>query len=282
MKKYTCYNCNNFSSIYAKDIKRHFNLKNRCKKVEDSFIYSNDQILLLSLFPDNMINSEELKKISNSNILFENKNEIFDIIFTKNKNRNKECNICNKRYEDGFELRKHILLDCFIQNKNKEKEKNINENSIHSNNMTHCTINKDCTINNNINNNIKIEVKYPVSFKDDWDTTHLDFDKLNRILISNYLMTSYLEEILKNDSNLNVILDINEKDGLVFDENKYIKMNKEEITDKTMEKINSDISKLLQDEEKKERIFKKILEDVNYSTSFHNFTSDSVALRLSL
>jgi hypothetical protein len=44
-----------------------------------------------------------------------------------------------------------------------------------------------------------------------------------------------------------------------------------------MEKINSDISKLLQDEEKKERIFKKILEDVkdHLETKFVNFKKDN-------
>ena len=52
MKKYTCYNCDNFSTNYVKDIKRHFNLKKRCDKTINSLIYSNDQILLLSLLSD--------------------------------------------------------------------------------------------------------------------------------------------------------------------------------------------------------------------------------------
>jgi uncharacterized membrane protein YheB (UPF0754 family) len=90
-------------------------------------------------------------------------------------------------------------------------------------------------------------------------------------------MTSYLEEILKNDNNLNVILDNNDQDGLVFDESKYIKMNKEEITDKTMEKINSDINKFLEDNERKEKIFQKYLDDIKerLEKKFVDFKKDN-------
>ena len=267
MNKYTCYNCKNFSSEYIKDIKRHYNLKKKCKKTETSLLYSNDQILLLSLFPDNYINETDIYKFRESTVLSDNNNEIFNLLTEKNINRCKTCNFCNKNFNDKLELRKHILLNCFIENINKKNtEKVMNHDcrkidcnitdSYNTNNF-----NSPVTINNINNNIININMKCPLSFNNDWDTTHIDFNTLNSILISNHLVMTYLEEILKNDNNLNVILDNNDADGLVFDESKYIKMRKEEITDKTMDKINNDITKFLEDDERKEKIVKKYLDD---------------------
>ena len=297
MKLYTCYNCEKFNSDYIKDIIRHCNLKKKCEKNEKAIIYSKDHILLLTLLPNNIhetIIKDDFNKLQNSCVLYDNKNKIFEVLNKKNRKKEKICDFCNKNFNDIIELRKHILLECFLENINFNNNikntnnlnidsSNINSNNIniHANNVQYYNINSNNNTTYNkdviINNNINIELKYPVSFANDWNTEHINFDKLNTILISNHIMTLYLEEILKNDNNLNVILDNNDLDGLVFDESKYIKMNKEEITDKTMDKINNDITKFLEDDERKEKIFKKYLDETKerLEKKFVDFKQDN-------
>jgi hypothetical protein len=259
-------------------MRRHFNLKKKCKKTENSLLFSNDKILLLSLFPDNYLIKEELDKYSNLSILYDNKDEIFNILNEKSINRQKNCNFCNRIFEDKLELRKHILLECLMEKYSKKEieskklqdcnNSNYNNsqcNNAESHNTTSESHNNDSfntTYNSPVTiNNISIDMKCPISFNNDWDTTHIDFHTLNGILLSNHLIMTYLEEILKNDNNLNVILDNNDNEGLVYDESKYIKMKKETITDKTMDKINNDLNKFLEDDVRKEKIVKKYLDD---------------------
>ena len=109
------------------------------------------------------------------------------------------------------------------------------------------------------------------------DTSHIDYKTLNNVLISNHLMMMYLEEILKNENNLNVILNNNDIEGLVFDEKEYVKMKKEEITDKTINKINNDLNKFLEDDERKEKIFNQYLENIKQrlEKKFIDFKKDN-------
>ena len=162
-----------------------------------------------------------------------------------------------------MDIRYHLLFECFEKNINEDSKKNkstiidstINiDNSVIDNSTTNVTI-------NNINhiNNINIELKYPISFNNNWDTSHIDFNTINSILISNHLITTYLTEVLKNDNNLNVILNNNDTEGLVFDEKKYVKMKKEDITDKTMDKINNDLNNFLNENKRKKEVVSDFL-----------------------
>ena len=65
------------------------------------------------------------------------------------------------------------------------------------------------------------------------------------VLFSKIMYTKLLEEILKNNINLNVILDKDGKTALVYDnkddEKKYINMDIQEIIEKSMEKLNKNL-----------------------------------------
>jgi hypothetical protein len=278
MNKYKCYNCDSFCCINVKDIVRHCQLKKKCNKSENSFLYSKDEILLLSLFPENFIKRDDIQKYKNSSILYDNKDKVIECMNQINLRKEKICKLCNKEFKRKIDIKKHLLLDCFQDCLCKnEKENNIIHNNLstnntHSNNInnsnnTNNTNNTNNITNNNITNNnninINIELKCPNEFSNNWDTTHINFHTLNGILLSNHLLTTYLEEVLKNDNNLNVIIDFNDTEGLVYNESKYIKMKKEIITDKTIDKINNDLTKFLEDDERKEKIMKKYLDDIS-------------------
>jgi hypothetical protein len=267
MSKYKCYNCEKISSLYIKDIIKHLSVHKKCEKATKSIIYSNDQIFILSLFPEGSIDEKEIEKFKNSCFLYDNKENIFSIINKINVNRQKHCHLCEKKFKTRVELKKHILFECFEES-NKKKNKNnslSNTTNIENSSITNIHGNNGTIYNDSnvtINNNINIELKCPISFSHDWDTSHIDYKTLNNVLISNHLMMMYLEEILKNENNLNVILNNNDIEGLVFDEKEYVKMKKEEITDKTIDKINNDLNKLLEDYERNEKIVKKYLDDI--------------------
>ena len=271
MNKYKCYNCENFYSINIKDIIRHCRLKKKCERTENSLLYSTDQVLLLTLFINNSFNKQDIEKFKNSCILYDNREKIFDLVNKINITKDKKCMLCNKEFKKKMDIRYHLLFECFEKNINKDSKKNesviidstinignsVVDNSITDNSTTNVTI-------NNINhiNNINIELKYPVSFNNNWDTSHIDFNTINSILISNHLITTYLTEVLKNDNNLNVILNNNDTEGLVFDEKKYVKMKKEDITDKTMDKINNDLNNFLNDNKRKKEVVSEFLHSI--------------------
>ena len=61
------------------------------------------------------------------------------------------------------------------------------------------------------------------------------------------MYTSLLEEILKNDINLNVIIDRENNSGMVYKNNieQYIKMKLKDIIDNSMEKLNKHLSDII-------------------------------------
>ena len=100
----------------------------------------------------------------------------------------------------------------------------------------------------NINNHIYFEVKQPISFNEEWDVSKILIDRGTSILISNFMYTDLLKEILNNELNLNVILgDKNKEIGFVYTDevNKYIKMKITDIVDSTMNKLNSHLLKFI-------------------------------------
>ena len=264
MCQYKCYKCENISSIYVKDIIRHWNCKKKCEKTENSLLYSEDQIIILSLFPENFINNKDIEKFEKSCVLYDNKDKVFDLIIGINVKKEKTCNLCNKKFNKKIDIKRHILFECFGEslNKNSIRNKSIYIESAINTSIDNSINNITNNITNNNNYNINIEVKCPLPFSNDWDRSHINFNELNSILFSNHLISLYLTEILKNDNNLNVILNNNDTEGLVYNESKYIKMKKEDITDKTMDKINNDLNILLNDENRKEKINNIFLEQI--------------------
>jgi hypothetical protein len=237
---YKCINCNIFNTKNLKDIIRHSNTKKKCIQSLESLDYSKDQILFLSLLPTNIdISKNELDFLKDISILDNNREELINIIIENTTKKNcKHCKYCNKIFENNIYLRKHIILECFIDIINK-KNKNIkiniiNKDSYNTTNITNIPI--------NITQNITLEIKSPIPFDEDWNIKNLSEDEKIALLHSMKMYTNFLKKILENDENLNVIVD--KEIAYVYDNDneKYIKMNLPEVFDKTMDKINKQLN----------------------------------------
>ena len=129
-------------------------------------------------------------------------------------------------------MKQHILLECFYESK-KDVSNNIQISVIDSNNTT------NTNSNNTINNitNVYLNIKNPIPFDDNWNISNID--NKDKIIFSKIMYTNLLTEILKNEINLNVIIEKDNDSGIVYknDIDKYIKMKSEDIIDKTMLKL---------------------------------------------
>lgn len=250
---YSCKKCCNFNSKNMNDLKKHILKKNSCKKTNDSHLLSDDQILAMSVLPNNEFNGitiEETLHLKNSNIMNKNKEELFNIFKSIEKtNQSSFCKFCNKEYKLNLDLKKHLVLDCFYNDLKKKEniQKSIN---IDINNTTYnnSEIINDNSINsyNNCNNtyNIKVEIQPPIGFDYNWDLSKIDKEKL--IHLTQFMYTNLLKALLENDKNLNVIIDNENNSGIVYknDIEKYREMTIQDITDKTMEKLKEELIKM--------------------------------------
>jgi hypothetical protein len=248
---------------------------NKCMKKIDAYAYSDDQLVLLSLMPyiNNIhtVNEEDIKFCKNSDILYDNLKELLNLIHEVDKDKLKKCKFCDEECCKILDLRKHII-QCFhknLVNKKIEKDnnvksihgdKNINNSEIdasnnhcHNSTITHNNSHNTNSSNNNNNNNnsvnIFFDVNRPVPFDQDWDISKITPHAKAGILMNNLMYTSLLEEILKNDANLNVIIDKKHESGMVYknDIEKYIEMTSQDIVENTMEKLNKQLLQINKD-----------------------------------
>jgi len=244
-------------------MKKHFNRKSCCKKTNKNMFLSDDQILCLSLIPYYMnkhnINDNEIKHLENSNIIDKNKNELFEEINTIEKSKSKKCSFCNQEFQLIMDLKKHFIIYCFldkIKEKNKNNESNliINNDVDGNNNSLYNKCDVDNTINNTTNNitnnnnnitNIYVEIKQPpISFDNNWNLSQISEGDKSNIMISNFMYTKLLEEILKNEINLNVIIDKEKDSAMVYKDDQYIQMKLKDIIANTMEKLNNHLNEI--------------------------------------
>jgi len=242
------YKTNNFL-----DVKRHIIKKKPCSKIVEAYNNSDDQLIILTLLSNiecSKIN-KEIDHLKESSDIYKNKDRIFNILDNIDKNKLKKCTMCNEEFLKITDLRKHILISCFYKELEKEKkisdEKVINETNSSINNNVNSTItNNNNTNNTNITNNITnnttniyLEIKTPVPFDREWDISNIDCKTQSAVLMSKFMYTSLLEEILKNEINLNVIIDKNSESGVVYknDIDKYINMKSKDIVSNTMDKL---------------------------------------------
>jgi hypothetical protein len=209
---------------------------------------SNDEIFIMTLMPySNGVQNFNFEKIKNYSNTYKNKNILLELLFDIDKTKIKKCLYCNKDFSKIKELKYHIIMECF---ENKMSNKNINfENSINENNLN-LTINNinSGTINNinNINNvNIILNINNtkPVPFDDNWTLSNLNNKDKANIMISKYMYSLLLTEILENNNNLNVIIDKEKDFGIVYknDLEKYIKMEIKQIISNSMEKLEQNL-----------------------------------------
>jgi len=238
---YECKRCM-FNTYHFNNIKRHINKKKICERKIGSYNYSDDQILILTLLPS-LENNDEIKKeieyLKKSNCIHKNKTKLLNEIELIDKNKLKKCMYCDEEFNKIIDLRKHLLIHCFYN----ELQKNININLdnkkilIDGNNNLNNTTNNQC-ITNNITN-IYLDYKKPIPFDGQWDISMIDQIYKERLIFSNFMYTKLLEEILKNEINLNVIIDKSNDSGIVYknDIDKYIQMKSKDIIDNTMDKL---------------------------------------------
>jgi hypothetical protein len=242
--EYLCKRCGIFKTKHFNDLKKHIDRKNSCKKTNEVMFLSDDQLLAMSLLPNNVllcILEKDTHHLKNSNILTKNKKKIFEEFNSIEKlNDLICCKYCNSEFSLIQQLKKHLILNCYynelIKNENLENN-NININEIKIDN----SINNNINGNNNIINinNIKVEIKNPIPFDNEWDLSKINEHTKQNISFSQYMYTSLLEEILKNEINLNVVIDVENDSGMVYKNNidKYIEMKSKDIVEKTMEKL---------------------------------------------
>jgi len=200
---YICARCNHITNQKV-EMKRHLEKLNKCS------IKNNDN--------NNILTDEELYNKSLEK--HEKLNE------KKNIEEKKEfiCQKCNKYFSNKGNLNKHFKLVC-----NKIKKIENTTNNI-----------QNIGVQNITNKIININLGMIKGFDQDWDTTKIDHKKKGEILLSNSKFTKTLENILKNELNLNVIMDKeDDTTGIVYinEKNKYEPMTKNEIIDRSMKKV---------------------------------------------
>jgi hypothetical protein len=151
---------------------------------------------------------------------------------------NFNCTYCNKAFSKKYNLTRHIKL----------KHEDINDKQQSSSSSV---VNNTYNIVNNIQNiqniqQLNINITPPISFDTDWDLSKIDQSNIHKILFSNVMYTKLLEEILKNEINLNVIIENETNSGLVYknDIEKYVSMKLKDIVDKSMVKLNKQLCEL--------------------------------------
>ena len=241
---YSCKRCSYKTNNYL-DIKRHIIKKKLCEKNKESYEFSDDQLLILSLISDNdydfYIETYSLNNLDKSNKIFKKRFELFNILENIDKNKLKKCEYCNTKFSKIILLRNHILTECFPK-KIIEEYEFINNHTIENNKSA---LISNSIINQNSNNitNIYLEINRPeitpVPFDQEWNISKINKDFQDSLMISSIMYTRLLENILENEINLNVIIDKDSSSGIVYknDIDKYIKMKSKDIVDKTMDKL---------------------------------------------
>ena len=268
MAVYICSRCNYSVNTYF-NMKRHLNKKIICNKIIlESIKNSDDQNIVLSLIPYyngvHNVNIEDLSLLNDSKIINKNKHKLFEILDEIEINKLKICKYCKEEFSKMYDLRHHILTKCFYNSLiESENNKLTIDNSIHNTGDACSIYNNSNVVNNNSNitNNIYLELKSPLPFDGEWDLSQIDHNMRARLLLSQIMYTTLLDEILKNDKNLNVIIDTESKSGLVYknDIEKYIPMKLIDILECSMDKLKNYLLQFNDDETNKDEFEKQIL-----------------------
>ena len=205
---YICARCYHITKQKI-EMKRHLDKIKKCTIKDIHNNLTDEELCELSL-----LKQDKLSEKKNNEIVKKEKTECY-------------CTKCSKSFSNKGNLNKHLKLVC----NNEVKHSKIN-NTI--NNI------QNIAVQNITNKIININLGMIKGFDQDWDTTKIDHNKKSEILLSNSKFTKTLENILKNELNLNVIMnDDDDKAGIVYnnEKNQYEPMTKKDIIEKSMEKV---------------------------------------------
>ena len=287
--KYICIKCNKFETKNFGEIKKHNLRVHPCKVRSDVILLSEDQLFTLTLIPyinnKHLIDLNEINHLSKSNTITENKIELFNELDTIHKNKIKTCKYCNNEFDTIYNLKKHIIIKCFYEElvkKNKNSDENVKiNNTIDSHDTINNPTNSHNTTNNidkyysnssinigtenNITNNLTNNLYFnlPVPFEEEWDISKIASSEKNDIMISQFVFSRFLNEILKNDKNSNVIIDKDNESGKVYmnHNRQYIEMTEKDILMKTMEKLYDQLYDLIENNRDSLKSVKEISKD---------------------
>lgn len=228
---YQCRRCF-YNTCKKTDMKRHLSKKIKCHRLIESYKIKDDEIEELSLTP---IKGDEIKNINEllCNNLQNNKNNFNNVenyITFIDKNNETKCIYCEKIFFRKYELKRHVLTSC--KKKGNNDLANIESDT---NNISNIVINNNQQINNKQINNIQINVfndkNIINSFDNDWDLTDIDLQKKILLFLADNKYSKTMEEILKNNKNLNVLFDKTSDTGLVYknDIDKFINIKSDDI-----------------------------------------------------
>ncbi len=283
---YNCIRCNRYETTIFTDMKKHCTRKRPCIKRNDVILMSEDQILVMTLIPyiDNIhqVSIDELNHLSKSNIMLKNKLELFEYLEYIKKYTLKVCKYCKCEFENIFLLRKHVIITCFFN----YLKKTSSDNNTNNTNLTvtdsntviigdNNTINNINNINNN-NNNYNLFFNLPVPFEEDWDLSEISKSEREGIITSQFVFSRFLNEVLKNNKNLNVIIkDDGSNTSLVYmnHKNQYISMDKSKLLSLTMDKIHDQLHDVIDYNTETLKIIKECSKDyINFK--FKQYVND--------
>lgn len=227
----------------------------------------------------------------------------------KNENTKEKLNTNNNSYTKNIHTNTFIQSDNmmenieFIKKQIEESQKNnifcttetsnikINDNDDDNDNDSSNKQNINQTINNitvnqQFNNFNIINVKYPNSFDKDWDLSKISDEKKNFLInCCNTKYSELLKTILQNEDNLNVIIENETNTGIVYknDTEKYIQLNKSDIIDQSLIKLNNQLNNLCQEiymkNEGNEMIDKLQYESLNINKKFNDYRTNNNNIR---
>ena len=252
MKKYICKNCD-WKTDHFSSIQRHLTMKNKSKcfnpNKKDNGLLNLEEKFVYSIIPHNENGKQDIDENKNIKDIHLYMDELIEKIKFIYLNKIKLCPYCNIDFQNYQKLKIHIIFNCFMNSKNNNEKKteitmnnNIITNSVINNNCINNCINNSIKIEN-INTNLNIEIKYPLSFIDeDWHLEKIDERIQKMISINKYAYSNLLKEILKNNINQNVYIDkekMNEQ-GMVFSNknDKFIPMSLDNIVNRSMTQLN--------------------------------------------
>jgi len=262
MSYYQCKRCL-FISKQKTGMIRHLERKNKCVKLFQAYKFDDFELYKMSLV---IIKKKDQK------------NHVLALEDTKENSL--QCKFCLKHFSTKGNLNKHVLKheDGTIpvlpiehyQDKYKEdepqyssysyqtfseeetepsfpKQENYTPNSSSAPTQNINQTIQNITVNQQFNNFNIINMKYPNGFDKDWDLSQISDDK--KLFLINCCNTKYselLKFILQNDDNLNVIIENETDTGIVYknDKEKYIHLNKSDIIDQSLMKLNNQLNEL--------------------------------------
>ena len=215
-------------------MKRHLNKQKKCI-IKEANIEENES----KLYDDSLIKHEVNKDLEI--IIKDVKTD------DESKDENIICKLCNRSFHNKSNLNKHLKS---------ESCNSTNEKVIHQvNNIQHIGVQ---------NNVINININSLRGFDEDWNISNITKDMREKLLLSDKKFTNTLENILKNDENLNIILK-DKVTGLVYKikNNEYEAMPVKDIFEETMYKIYKHLSEFFNEiiEDNKNDIRMNILEN---------------------